>query len=393
MASGISVRAVYPGRVSWIDVAIAALVVIAGLRGWGVGLLRQLGSFFGRLIGLIAGCYLAVAVVSHVSAVAWRPLEAVLIVGVSTVAGGLIMRFFGGIFSARLHEAHLGLVDSLLGAGVGAAGTLLTCWLVAAVLSLVPWSVGQAVNKSIILRAVQHVLPSPPAIESRLQAMLGQLNVPSLFANVVGPTLAPVFHSALVTRHHLSSPRAVVTVQASGGCALSTAGSGFLVGPGEVMTVAHLVAGERTVTVARRAARVVLFDPKDDVAVLRTVVTGATPLRLASDVAHSTLATVVGYLSPTDRASTSAALSGAVSAPGRNIYSAGVFNRTMEVVVAPVGAGDDGAPVIVSGRVVAMIAQRSGIDPSILYAVPLGQLREALARVKSSPVSAQHCVS
>lgn len=387
-------RDVYPVPMSWIDVAIAALVVIAGLRGWVEGLLRQLGSFLGRVIGFVAGCYLAVVEVPHVTAVVWRPLEVILIIGVCTVAGGLIMRLFGGIFSARLHEGRLGLADSVLGASVGVAGMLVTCWLVAAVLAVVPWStVGQSINQSLILRTLQRVLPTPPAVESRLQGVLSQLNVPSLFANVVAPTLPAVAHGALVTHHHVTSPDAVVLVQASGGCGLTNQGTGFLVTADEVVTVAHLLAGETTVLVASRPARVVFFDPKSDLAVVRTGTFRARPLALASGAPSTSLATVVGYQSPTDRTSTGAILSGVVSGPGRDIYSGGVFNRTMDVVASPVTASEYGAPVLVNGRVVAVLAQRVVVDTSLVYAVPLDQLREALTQVSSTPVSTQHCVN
>src|ERR1035437_4792597 len=147
---------VSPVQMSWIDVAIASLVVIAGLRGWSQGLLRQLGAFLGRIIGLVAGCYLAVSLAPRITAVAWRPLDIILIIGVSTVAGGLIMRYFGGVFSVRVPESRLGIADSVLGASVGVVGMLVTCWLSAAVLELVPSStVGQSINRSLILRNIQ----------------------------------------------------------------------------------------------------------------------------------------------------------------------------------------------------------------------------------------------
>ena len=392
--SGSLGRDVYPGPVSWIDVAIVALVVIAGLRGWVVGLLRQLGSFVGRIVGFGVGCYVAVAEAPHVTAIAWRPLDVILIIAVCTVAGGLIMRFFGGIFSARLHEGRLGLADSVLGASVGVAGMLVTCWLVAAILAVVPWSsVGQSINKSLILKTLQHVLPTPPAVESRLQGVLSQLNIPSLFANVVAPTPPTLAHGKLTTRHHVSSPEAVLLVRASGGCGLTNQATGFLVSTHEVVTVAHLLAGETTVTVAGRLARVVFFDPRSDLAVLRTAQTRTTPLALAASAPSTTLATVVGYQNATDRTSTRAVLAGAVSAPGRDIFSRGVFTRTMQVVAAPLTASEDGAPVLVNGSVVAVVADRTAVDSSLVYAVPLEQLREALLRVSSTPVSTQRCVN
>ena len=385
---------VYPVRMSWFDVVIAALVVVSGLRGWSQGLLRQLGAFVGRVIGLVGGSYLAVAVAPRAPSVVWRPLEVILIIIACTVAGGLIMRYFGGVFSNRLHEGRLGLADSVLGASVGVVGMLVTCWFVAALLTVVPWSsVGQSINKSVILKYVQRVLPSPPAVESRLQGVLSQLNVPSLFADVVAPSLAGSGHGVLSTRHHVALPSGVVTVKASGGCGLSSLGTGFVVAPNEVVTVAHLLAGEKSFVVGGRLGHVVVFDPVSDLAVVRTSGLNAAPLTLAASSPSRSSAQVVGYQSPIDRVATGAIFLGSVTGPGRDIFSGPVFTRTMDVVAASITASEYGAPVLVNGDVVGVAAARVVADTSLTYAVTLTQLRQQIAHVSSTAVSTQRCVN
>ena len=379
---------------SWIDVAVGSLVVIAALRGWSQGLLRQLGAFLGRVLGLVGGCYLAVAVAPHIRSTVWRPLDVVLIIGVSTVAGGLILRYFGGVFSARLHEGRLGLADSGLGAAVGAAGMLVTCWFVAVLLSVVPWSsVGESINKSVILRYVQRALPSPPAVEGRLQAVLSEVNVPSLFANVVAPILSGKPARILPTVHHVASPNAVVTIFAWGGCDGDTAGTGFAVSSDEVVTTAHLLAGQRTVIVAGRRATVVGYDPRSDLAVLRVNGLDVTALGVSSSPATRSSAQVVGYPTPGDRARSDAVVLGQVRAPGRDIYSGAVFLRTMDVVAASLNPDESGAPVLVDGQVAAVVVERAVTDTDLDYAVPAAQLRQDLSQVSTAAVSTQRCVS
>ena len=385
---------VYPVLMSWIDVAVAALVLAAGLRGWSQGLLRQVGSFIGRVGGFVGGSYLAVAVAPRLSVAVWRPLDVVLIIATATVAGGLIMRYFGGVFSNRLRENRLGLADSALGAGVGVVGMLVTCWFVAALLTVVPWStVGQAINKSVILKYVQRVLPSPPSVESRLQVVLSQINVPSLFTDVVAPSLASSAHGSLVTTHHLTSPGGVVTVTASGGCDLANQGTGFVVAPNEVVTLAHLVAGEKIITVAGRSGRIVSFDPGSDLAVLRTVGLSAQPLTLAATSPARTLARVVGFQSPGDRSSSAAIFLGSVTGPGRDIFSGPVFTRTMDVVEAALTPSQYGAPVLVNGDVVGVVAAPVVADTSLVYAVPVAQLRALVAHVPVATDATQRCVN
>jgi uncharacterized membrane protein required for colicin V production len=379
---------------SWIDVAIASLVVVSGLRGWSQGLIRQTGALLGRLIGLFGGLYLAVRVVPHVVATAWRPLDVVLIIIASTVAGSLILRYFGGVFSRRVHESPLGVADSLLGASVGVVGTLISCWLVAALLTVVPWStVGASINKSVILREVQRVLPAPPAVASRLQGVLSQLNVPSLFADVVAPPLPTYVKRPLSTRHDVATPAGVVLVVAAGACHVTNVATGFVVAPHEVVTVAHALAGERTFSVAGRAGRVVAFDPASDLAVLVSPGLEAAPLDLAASSPARSPALVVGYRSATDRASTQAILAGTVTGAGRDIYSGPVFTRTMDVVVASLTTSEYGAPVLVSGRVVGVVAQHVIAGGALVYAARVSQLREVLARRSSHSVSTQRCVN
>lgn len=378
---------------SWIDLAIASLVVIAGLRGWSLGLFRQLGSFLGRVGGLVGGCYLAVVVEPHIPSATWRPLDVILIIGVSTVAGGLILRFFGGVFSARLHEHRLGLLDSGLGAAVGAVGMLVTCWFIAALLAVVPWSsVGQSINHSVILRYTQRVLPPPPAIESRLQGVLSQVNVPSLFAGVVAPTLPAATTGTLLTRHHQGAPSGVELVYASGGCGVDSVGTGFVAAPGEVVTAAHLVAGRHDVTVGGQLARVVFFDARSDVAVLHVAIAGD-PLGLSKGGSGRSAAVVVGFATLSDRVRSAAVLLGQVHAPGRDIYSGPVFMRSLDVVVTPLSDDESGSPVLVNGQVVAMVLERAVNDSNFVYAVAATQIRADLSHPMGPTVSTQRCVS
>ncbi len=385
---------VYPVLVSWIDVAIASLVAVSALRGWSQGFLRQLGGFLGRILGFAGGVYLATALTPHISQVAWRPLDVVLIIIIATIAGGLIMRFFGGVFSNRLRENRLGLADSALGAVVGAAGTLLFCWLVAALLTVVPWgSVGQSINHSVILRYVGRVLPTPPAVEGELQGVLNQLNVPSLFAKVVAPTLPSVAHGPLVTTHHVASPRGVVIVEGYGGCGLSNFGTGFVVAPGEVVTVAHVLAGEKEIFVDSRPGRVVLFDPRLDVAVLRAPGMGAPALVLGTDAPRGARGDLVGYATLGDRVSSQVISLGSVSAEGRDIYSGPVFTRTMDLLDGSLSASESGAPVLVHGTVASVAVQRAVFGSSRTYAIPVSQIRRELVHAGATPVTTGRCVS
>jgi S1-C subfamily serine protease len=84
------------------------------------------------------------------------------------------------------------------------------------------------------------------------------------------------------------------------GCGRAGAGSGFVVGPGRVLTNAHVVRGADAVVVrsrdgTRRPARVVLYDPAADAAVLDVAGLEARALPTAGPAGRGTDAWVAGH--------------------------------------------------------------------------------------------------
>ena len=385
---------VYPVRMSWIDVVIASLVIISAVRGWSQGVLRQIGGLLGRVLGLVGGVYLAATLSPHFAYFAWRPLDAVLIVTISTVAGGLILRFFGGVFSNRLREGHLGVIDCVLGAGVGIGATLLTCWFVAVLLAVVSWgSLGESINHSVILKYVERVLPTPPDVEGKLQTVLDQTNVPLLFASAVAPHLPSIFHGLLSSSRIATAPEGVVFLESYGGCGVTQRGTGIVVAPDVVLTAAHLLAGEKYVAVDGRIGRVVLFDSRTDVGAVRVVGLKVVPLTLGMEAARGSREQMVGFDGADHRVVSDAVALGEIHAAGRDIYSSVVFARTLDVVATPFSTAETGSPVIFHGAVSAMAVQRTNFGSAQVYAIPVAQLRRDFSRVSSHPVAHGRCVN
>lgn len=81
-------------------------------------------------------------------------------------------------------------------------------------------------------------------------------------------------------------------------------GTGFVIAPGVVITDAHVIAGEHDTSVIvgdqEYRAKVVVFDPSMDLAVLKTAAPLGPPLRLGSPVTQGTVGTLTGFpvLSP-----------------------------------------------------------------------------------------------
>jgi S1-C subfamily serine protease len=175
-------------------------------------------------------------------------------------------------------------------------------------------------------------------------------------------------------------------------CGLGIEGSGWVARPGVVVTAAHVVAGEDDTTVSSTdgtfRAQALVFDPQNDIAVLRVPGLSARALRLV-DPRPGTPVAIVGYPE-----------NGPLAAvPGRIGETATVFaedaygrraRRTVTSIGGAVRHGDSGGPAVdASGAVqVTVFAARLGGPGG--YGVPASIVRRDLASA-GGPVSTGPC--
>jgi len=267
----------------------------------------------------------------------------------------------------------------------------------AGVLSVVSWgTVSTAINRSVILRAMQHDLPAPPSVEGKLQSVLSAAHLPSLYASVTDPSFADSVRATLGATTVASGPDGVVKVIASSGCAFTVEGTGFVTGPDEVVTDAHLIAGQHDITVNGLGATVALFDPLQDLAVLRVAGLTDAPLLVASSQPTvSARVSVVGFQTASDvKTSAPGAYEGTVTAPSRSIYSGGLFLRRFALVAANVTVGNSGSPVLYRGTVVGVVIAKSSVTAHVAFAEPAVALARDLSKVSAtSRASTQSCLN
>jgi S1-C subfamily serine protease len=160
------------------------------------------------------------------------------------------------------------------------------------------------------------------------------------------------------------------------------------------VTNAHVVAGEKDISVDGANASVIYFNAQSDLAVLHVASRSQTPLRfLDTRVVDGTKAQVVGFPLNSTRSASPAYIDGFVAGEGRDIYDAGLLTRTFEVVETNVQPGNSGSPVLVNGRVAGIIESKAVGQASTAYAIPNTVIENDLARVSSTiPVSTQGCV-
>lgn len=381
----------------WVDLIIAIVVVLAGFRGFAEGAIRQVAGLAGLAGGFLLGAAIAPRMSGDITKTGWRPAVALFIVLIVTVLGGIVGGVVGNIIKHLVRAMMLGIVDRIAGVVVGAGGALIMCWLVAGLLVTTTWgSVASGIEKSSILAAMDHVMPPVPTVEGRVQSLFHDADIPNIFADVVTPTLPPTVKPSrlgpLVSG--LSQPSDVVKVLASGACGDVSEGTAFYATSDEVVTNAHVVAGQKHVTVNGEPAVVALYDPKNDLAVLR-VNQSESPLSFAATVpSRGDSIRVVGFPLDGTRTEAPGYYEGELTGAGRGIYDETLFIKTVLDLEVNVNPGNSGSPVLVNGRVAGIVESKSLSQSSTAYAIPENVIRTDLAKTPASgSVSTQACLS
>ncbi|MCZ9342981.1 trypsin-like peptidase domain-containing protein, partial [Streptomyces sp. TRM76130] len=128
-------------------------------------------------------------------------------------------------------------------------------------------------------------------------------------------------------------------------------------------------------------ARVVLFDPDEDVAVLYVPELDAPALRFDDEAGRGDPAVVAGY--PQDGALDlrAATVAGRVRATGQNIYSDGEVTREIYAVRSTVRPGNSGGPLLTTeGRVYGVVFARSTSDASTGYVLTADEVSDEARR-------------
>ena len=136
--------------------------------------------------------------------------------------------------------------------------------------------------------------------------------------------------------------------------------------------------------------------PALDVAVLRAPDLQAVPLRFAaSDPDRGTVGAALGYPGGGSLTVVPAAVTGAYSATGRDIYDDAIVTRRVLELRAQIDRGDSGGPfVLPDGTVGGLIFAEARTDPDVGYAISptavAARVQPALGR--TGPVDTGECV-
>jgi S1-C subfamily serine protease len=386
------------------DGLVLLLALIAAIGGYRLGFIGRVVSWLGLVLGLyVAVRFLPRVIVDMASASPGAQLAVAVLL---LIGGAMVGQALGLVVGARLHRVlpfgPIRYGDRVIGAFAGIAGVIVALWLLLPSISAVPGWPARATDSSRISRWVSVNLPNPPGSLQILRRVIGQ-DAPQVFAVLHPGTSAGAPPAFDPLDAGLTAAIAASTVKVEGqACNRIFEGSGFAVGTDLIVTNAHVVAGEppgqTSVLLPSGAdlpAKVVMFDPRKDLALLQVASLGERPLPL--QVAHAgATGAVFGHPHGQNKlAVTPARVASETEAVGRDLYDRATIKRDVLILAAALAHGDSGGALVnTSGQVIGVAFAISADQPGTSYALSTTELKGALAEPRNaSGVSTGSCLA
>jgi S1-C subfamily serine protease len=379
-----------------LDIFIALFVVLAVLRGARTGFLAGVFSLVGVVVGASVGSRIASSLLPDGSNLVYTVGVTLISVVAFAVLGEILARIIGGSLRNRLSHPTSTTLDNIGGGALGLVLSLVLVWAVGVLALQSPPFAGlqPAVEESRILSSLEERMPA--GLLTRAVAELDPL------PEIRGPTpdVAPPEKGILSDPDVRSAASRAVRVTGVA-CGYGVEGSGWVVARNLVVTNAHVVAGEAATRVQPEGvgralrAEAVLFDEKNDIAVLRVRKLGLPPLPLASPRPGEPAA-VIGFPQngPLDVRPARTGETGYVKSG--DAYNEALVRRIVTSFRVFVRPGNSGGPAVnADGEVVSTIFASRADASNVGYGIPSQVVQRHLrvAAGRTEPVSTGGCAN
>jgi S1-C subfamily serine protease len=369
-----------------LDLLLLLVILAYAASGYRRGLVAGCVS----LAGFVGGAAVGVWVLPWVMELVAAGTPAATVTAVLTVlVPGVIGHELAGRLALRLRReidrSPLRVADGVGGAVANSVAVLIVAWVAASVLgassSVV---VTNSIRDSALLGAVQNTMPdTTPAWFSDATSALTEAGFPQVFnpfENEATAEVAKPSGDSVTAAATSAAKRSTVKIEGVAG-SQGREGSGFVYATEHVMTNAHVVAGiddpsVRVGGVGRAyEARVVLFDPDKDVAVLYVPGLKAPLLRFDDSASRGDAAVVAGYPEDGGLDLQAATVASRIDATGRNIYNTDSVTRDIHSIRSTVRPGNSGGPLLTTeGQVYGVVFARSTSDAETGYVLTVDEV-------------------
>jgi hypothetical protein len=377
-----------------LDWIIIAFTVLMGAWGFAQGLIvgaLSLGGFAG---GAFLGSRLGPMLLEEGSRSPYAPLSA--LIGALLVGG--ILASLAEVLGFHLRRGlgeRLGVLDGVGGAALVACLGLFLVWVGGAVALHTPGAteLREPIQRSKILTELNAALPPSGPVLQALARFDPFPEIEGPEADVPAPT-SRIARDPDVRRAFNSVVKVLGTA-----CGLGVQGSGWIAPSGEVVTNAHVVAGQDDTTIQiggqgeRVDADAIWFDARNDLAILRAPgLAGPPGLRLSPGAEEGRSAAILGFPENGGLDAQPGRLGQTSTVVTQDAYGRGPVERSITSLRGQVRSGNSGGPLVDgSGRVVTTIFAASVSDDGRSgFGVPNAIVGDALERA-DGPVDTGPC--
>lgn len=375
-----------------LDWGIAAFVFLISFWGFRQGLIVGVLGLGGLAAGAVVGSRLAPVVLEGGSSSPYAPLTALVgAILVGSFALALAASLGERVRNSAVRHPLVQVLDGIGGAVLIAAVGIGLIWVLGAVAVYYPGANGlrKDVQKSFLLGGINRLMPpSGPLINA-----LHRIDpVPKIASSPEGIARPPRGTGTLPAVR--TAATSVVKV-AGTACGIGVMGSGWSVGNGVFVTNAHVVAGQSDTRIETNdhqmsPATVIAYNPRNDIAVLRTGLS-LPGLSVLPRARRGAAAAVIGYPGDGPLTISSARAGDTRAVSGTDAYGGGPVDRSMLTIRGRVRHGNSGGPVVDRrGRVIGTVFAATTQGPPGGLAVPNRVVTRILERA-TSPVSTGPC--
>ncbi|HYN95119.1 MAG TPA: MarP family serine protease [Pilimelia sp.] len=364
-----------------VDLVLILLMVVFAVSGYRQGFVTGVLSFAGFFSGALIGLQVGPVVANQFADPGARVIVSLIAVFGLAIVGQALAGWLGTHLRRAIRSQAGRAADDVGGVFVSLMAVLLVAWLVAVPLgvSSVPW-LAKSVRNSEVLGAVDVVMPAQArTLSDKLRESVDQRGFPNVFGGLeptrvraVDPPDPRLARSQAVVNGRASVVKVLGTAPA---CSRRIEGSGFVYATERVMTNAHVVAGTEEIEVElggdRHEARVVVYDPRRDLAVLFVPGLKAPAMPFAArDARSGSDAVVLGYPLDGPYNPQAARIRDVKKINGPDIYESGDVSREVYTIRALVRSGNSGGPLVAAnGVVLGVIFAAAADDPNTGFAV------------------------
>ncbi|WP_207933305.1 MarP family serine protease [Actinomadura sp. GC306] len=390
-----------------LDLILLVLVVLFGVSGYRQGFIVSLLSFAGFVGGGVAGVLIAPPIAeAAVDGAAQQALLAIVIAFLSATFGQLAASSLGAVLRNRVTGLNARTADAVGGTFVSALSLLIVAWFFGTLVANSEFKpVRTQVKGSTVIGAIDDVMPERAQTWfTSFQGFVKGSEFPQVFNGLGGESVVqvPPPDESVLNNAAVKTARAsiVKVVSTAPQCQRRIEGTGFVFAPEHIMTNAHVVAGARgpsnvaTVNGETGRGRVVLYDPKRDIAVLYVPGLRAPALKFADEARVRDDAIIAGFPKNQPFTVDAARIRARQTARGPDIYHTGQVSREIYAIRGKVEPGNSGGPLLTTdGRVYGVIFAAALDSPTTGYALTADEVAPDVraGRNATQPVSTQRC--